>query len=113
MKSLLVILLMLGSSMAYSQSYSCNVSVGYACTEDFFFAGKFSREVMCFAYGEDVVSIDEAEQAKIFTSQKSCESISITESDCHITRNYSEKFCAETGGEYLNLDSSCLHCKIP
>lgn len=104
---------MFGSSIAYSQPYSCNVSIGYSCTEDFFFAGKFSRDVMCIAYGEEIVSIDEAEQAKIFSSIDSCESISVTESDCKITRNFSEKFCAETSGEYLYLDSSCLHCKNP
>ncbi len=111
MKVLFTILLTFGSSMAYSQSYSCNVSIGYACQEDFFFAGKFSRQVMCFAYGEEVVSIDDAEQEKIFSSVDSCQSISVTDSECYITPNYSEKFCAETGGEFNYLDKSCLHCK--
>ncbi|WP_409478803.1 hypothetical protein [Pseudobdellovibrio sp. HCB154] len=111
MKSLFVVLFMFASSMAYAQSYSCNVRIGYACQEDFFFAGVFSRQVMCVAYGEEIVSIDEAEQEKIFASKNSCEDISVTESECSITRNFSEKFCAETGGDYNYLDKSCLHCK--
>ena len=112
MKNLVVVLFMFAGSMAYAQSHSCHVRIGYACTEDFFFAGKFSRDVMCIAYGEEIVDIDDAEKAKIFSSKDSCEDISVTESECNITRNFSEKFCVETGGEYNYLDNSCLHCKI-
>lgn len=112
MKSFLLSLFMLGSSIAYSQqSYSCNVSVGYSCTEDLFHIGKFSRTAMCFAYGEEITSIDEAEEAKIFKSLDSCESASVTDSECQVVRNFSEKFCAETGGDFNYLDMSCLQCK--
>ncbi len=111
MKSLLISLLMLASSAAYSQqSYSCNVSIGYSCSEDIFHLGKFTRNALCFAYGEEVVSIDEAEESKIFKSIDSCQSISVTESECHTVRNYSEKFCAEISGDYSYLNSSCLIC---
>lgn len=111
MKTLILSLIVLASSVAYSQSNACNVSVGYSCSEDIFFAGKFSRNVMCFAYGEETVEIDADEQAKIFASKESCESISATESECHIVRTYSEKFCAETGGEYSYSTSECMRCK--
>lgn len=112
MKSFLLSLLMLGSSIAYSQqSYSCNVSIGYSCTEDLFHIGKFSRTAMCFAYGEEIVSIDEAEEAKIFSSLDSCENVSVTESQCEVIPNYSEKFCVETNGDFNYLDNSCIRCK--
>ena len=111
MKNLFVVLLVSLSSMAFAQANPCKVSIGYACMEDFFFAGKFSRYAMCVAYGKEILSIDEAEEAKIFSSEKSCEDISVEETDCRITKNFSEKFCAETGGEYNYLDNSCLHCK--
>jgi len=110
MKSLLLSLFILGSSAAYAQSYSCNKSIGYSCKEDFFLSGKFTREALCFAYGEEIISIDEAEEAKIFSSLDSCEDISVTETDCKISSSPNEKFCAETNGEFLSFDSSCLRC---
>lgn len=112
MKSLFVALFMFTGSMAYAQSHSCNVRIGYACTEDFFFAGKFSRDVMCVAYGEEIVDIEDSEKAKIFASKESCQDISVTESECQIIRNFSEKFCSEIGGEYNYLDNSCLQCNV-
>ena len=112
MKILLLGLLMLASSSAFSQqSFSCNSKLGYSCQEDLLFSGKFSRNALCFAYGEEVVGIDEAEEAKIFSSSESCENFSVIHSECELIPNYSEKFCVETAGQVSSLDSSCLRCK--
>ncbi len=108
MKKVLLSLLVLSSTSAFAQQYNCNTRLGYSCeqsNED----GFYSRNALCFAYGEEVVGIDQSEANKLFKSLDTCESYT-SNSYCE-AQPMREKLCSEIGGEYISKSATCYICQ--
>lgn len=108
MKNLFVGLVLFASTAAFTQQYNCNTKFGYSCaqsTED----GFYSRNALCFAYGEEVLTIDKSESNKLFKNLEACESY--TSSSYCEAQPMREKLCSEIGGEYVSKSATCYICQ--